>query len=266
MGFPQPFMQKGHATKPAVKAKVKERDPVASPPVKAVKAKSTRMFRVDEAEATDEDGVITNRKPLAKKKAPKLTSKQRELAIVTAKPDTRESRALVRELVSEKVEPKTAKALVTRFGAKAEVIVRQLEEGESDGSVTLISRSLLQMLVDILPIAEQAVRNSNGRYGIHGLIMISSQIRESLQDLQSIRDKGLLGHNVVERIVRPSYQDLAAQIVVAFLNIDAAAKSRMSREDYRSFQTELSATRTGLAQYLTRQYDDIQKGVIESLS
>lgn len=165
------------------------------------------------------------------------------------------------------ISPEAISALKTRFGSKAEVIINQIESDDTDGATTLLYKSLLQSLVEIIPIAEGAVRNSGAKRGVYQFNQVVSQTRELLADIQAMRDRGLLGNSIVERHVRPAFMDIAVQIVVSMTGVEQAARTRMSSEDFRSFRAEVtSAAKASLADYIKAQYDEVASAVVQSLS
>lgn len=158
------------------------------------------------------------------------------------------------------------KVLRSRFGKKADAIIAMLDIGETDGAITTVQRTLLQTLVEVIPITEHAVRASNGRYGVYQFNQTISQIRELLNDLQATRDKGLLGQSIVDRCVRPAFLDIAGQLVLGLTNLNTAAAARMSPEDAREFRAQSEATKKQMADYLMAQYRAVSEAVVASLS
>lgn len=163
--------------------------------------------------------------------------------------------------------PEAISALKTRFGAKADVIINQIESDDTDGAATLLYKSLLQSLVEIIPIAEGAVLSSGAKRGVYQYNQIVSQTRELLADIQAMRDRGLLGNSIVERHLRPAFMDIAVQIVVSMTSIEQAARTRMSKEDFLSFRGEIISTaKSSLADYIKAQYEEVSSSVVQSLS
>jgi hypothetical protein len=161
----------------------------------------------------------------------------------------------------------SVKALKSRFGNKAQTILDMLDsDEETDGAVSLLSRSLVQTLVGVLPMAESNVRESRGAKGIYQLNQLVSGIREMMVDLQALRDKGNLGRSVVDRHVRPAYMDMSVQVMQSFTLIESFAQSRMKSADYREFRAHVDEVKKNLAGYLTAQYADLREGVASSLT
>ncbi len=159
----------------------------------------------------------------------------------------------------------STEVLQSHFGKQADTIVEMIEMNNSDGASSLIVKSLIQSLVGILPVAEHNVRATNATKGIYGFNTLVSSIRELLGDLQAFKDRSNLGQSIVDRSVRPSYQDIAVQIVTSLTIIQDAAKSRMEKEDYREFRTTVEEQKKALAQYITAQYQDVSDQVVKSL-
>jgi hypothetical protein len=159
------------------------------------------------------------------------------------------------------------RGLTTLFGQRSDQILRLLDnEEETDGALTLIHRTLLQTLVDVLPVVERSVRVSKGRRGVIPLNQVVSQVRELVTDIQALREKGEMGAAIVERTMRPAYLDLASQIAVAFLDIENSARSRMSEEDFATYRTGLESTKRNLAKYIFEQYESVKNDVTNSFS
>jgi len=161
----------------------------------------------------------------------------------------------------------TIQGLRTMFGQRSDVIVDMLEDDAMDGAMTLIQKSLLQTMVDVLPVVERSVRRSKGNRGVYQLNQCISQIRELVTDIQSLRDRGNLGESVVEKILRPAFLDLAVQVRLAMVEVDTSARNMMSAEDHTKFVDKVSFVITkSLANYLNQTYESTKESIIKSLS
>lgn len=200
-------------------------------------------------------------------KATRRAEKARTAALTEYKPTKRQ---VSTDLVVRKNKPvdldEAEEALRSRFGNKAVLIIQQLEDQDTDGAISMLSRSLLQLVVDLIPVAEQNVRDSKGAKGIYQFNQLIASTRELLTDLSALRDKGLLGHRIVERTVRPAFTDIGGQLVLAFVGLEAGARTYMRPEDYSEYKQQLTIAKTSLAQYLEAQYAEIRDQVIASLS
>ena len=152
------------------------------------------------------------------------------------------------------------------FGDKSEAILELLEYGSTDGAVSLIAKNVLQTCIDVLPILEHQVRNSDGARGTFGFNQLVSSIREQIGDLQALQDRGLLGQRIVERQVRPAYQAIATQMVMAFTSILEEARRSMPKDEYDTFRSHVSQTQASLGDYMMMQYREIEEGIKTSLT
>ena len=259
--------------------KVKPSFSIEQPDFKA-KAKEKPRREVEEDDDEDDRPRLQRKKKIVKREKPErpveLTSseiaslkraeeaRQRALAPVTQGKPLTKKKAKELGLITDPGDRE--EVIRSKFGARAVEIIEQLEDQNTDGAVSLLSRSILQTLVDLMPLAEHAVRASKGSKGIYQLNQMVNSIREMLSELQSLRDKGLLGHRIVERTVRPAFMDLGGQIVLGFVNLEASARTRMNAEDFKEYQGMLNTVKAGLATYLQAQYKEIQESVIASLS
>lgn len=156
-------------------------------------------------------------------------------------------------------------ALQSRFGKQSGTINDMIEMGNSDGASSLIIKSLIQSLVEILPAAEKRLLDSNAKEGIYGFNALLCSTRELLGDLQALRDRSTLGQSTVDKSVRPAFMEIGVQIVTAFTLLQDSAKARMTPEDFREFRRTVEDTKKGLADYIMAQYRDVSEQVIKSL-
>jgi hypothetical protein len=85
--------------------------------------------------------------------------------------------------------------------------------------------------------------------------------------LQAAQDRGEIGHRIVERFIRPAFQDIGAQIVTGFAEIEAQAKNRMSDSEYQEFRKDtLEIIKRNLATYIRDVYEEQKKAVVQSLT
>lgn len=175
-----------------------------------------------------------------------------------------DGRAVVRTLPG--VKKASLRRFQSMFGQKSDVIIDLLDVDDADGALSLISKTLLQTLVDVLPVVERNVRRSRGSRGVVPLNQVIAQLRELCNDIQAHRDKGLMGQTLVDRFIRPRYLDLAVQISGGFTELENGAKSRMSKEDFEVYRKEfLMVIKTGLATYMRQQYEDMQQAFVKAL-
>jgi elongation factor P--beta-lysine ligase len=151
------------------------------------------------------------------------------------------------------------------IGQNAEQIHQLLENKDNEAAIPLIYRKMLQSLVDLLPLAERQVRKTKGARGVYQVNILISSIRELLVDVQASQDRGMLGQNLVEQVVKPSFGDLAQTIVTEYAAISADAKLNMNDKEYGRFRTELLASRARLASAMTERFRDIKDQTIQYL-
>ena len=244
----------------------------SSLPKKSSKPKSKPRHE-EVSEDLEYDPPKLSRKAVAKLPSvkPKQELKVRtEVPTQTEEPDGGED--LVTEDTNEKgqrllpgVSKRTLRRLNSMFGQRADSIIDLLETSDTDGAASLTTRTLVQTLVDILPVAERAVRRSKGQRGVMGLNQIISQIRELLHDLQAYKDRDQVGQTIVDRFIRPSFLDMAMQITNLMVELDNQAKNKMSKDDYARYHATADQMRASLADFMRRQYEEVSKGVRSSI-
>ena len=158
------------------------------------------------------------------------------------------------------------KTLTTMFGQRSGTIIDLLELDNKDGALSMISKTLLQTLVDVLPVIERSVRRSQGKRGVVPMNQTISQIREMCHDIQAYKDKSNMGLLLVERYIRPSYLDIAVQITAAFAEVESNSRSKMSKEEFEEFrENTIHLMKRNIASYMKQQYDSVSESIVKSL-
>jgi hypothetical protein len=170
-----------------------------------------------------------------------------------------------RQQVALKPDSEVVQILNSRFGKQSDTIVEMINMGNADGASSLIIKALIQSVCEVLPMAEHHIRESKSTKGIYGFNTLVSTVRELLGDLQVLKDKANLGQSVVDRTIRPSYMDIAAQFVTCMTLVQDSAKARMDKNDYKEFRETVETAKQGMADYMMAQYRDVSSQVVKSL-
>lgn len=174
------------------------------------------------------------------------------------------------ELVVLEEEPKRlsklkGKGMKSIFGDNSEKILQLLEINDTDSAVALIYKKALSTLVDLLPFAEHAIRKSKGARGVYQINSLISSMRELLVDIQSAQDRGLMGQSLMANVIRPTFTDLAQEVVKEYGMIGADAKNGMTEKEWSRFSVSLKESRSRLADNITMQYRQINEQTISFL-
>lgn len=163
------------------------------------------------------------------------------------------------------VSKRTLRRLNSMFGQRSDAIIDLLESSDTDGAASLITRTLIQTLVDVLPVVERGVRRSKGARGVMPLNQVISQLRELLHDIQAYKDRDMLGQSLVDKFLRPAFLDIAMNMSNLMVELDASARSKMSTKDYDKHHDLAEKLKASLADYMRRQYEELAKSIKASL-
>lgn len=218
------------------------------------------------------------RKPGGVNKDPKLRVKvpslEYDVAVVKKKKKKKpltEAESLHRRLSKSK--EKTSSII----GDSAEDILQMLETGNVQQAVPLIYRCMLQTVVDVIPLAENAIRETKGAKGVYQLNSLISSLRELMADIQSAQDRGMLGSMIVDTILRPSYKDLAVSVLTEYktladdskASLDALRSARASQEafdaEWNNLRKNFQQSRERLAHAMQTQYKDSADKIVDYL-
>jgi hypothetical protein len=210
----------------------------------------------------DLEGEIPSKKPLA------LPPPKRTVPEEAASDDVDEEPSGQRTVrLLPGVRKSSLRRLTTMFGQRSDDIIDLLELDNADGALSLISKTLLQTLIDVLPVIERNVRRTKGQRGVYQLNQVISQVREMCHDIQAYKDKSRMGTLLVERHIRPAFLDIAVQITAAFAELEGASRNRMSKTDFEDYRdNSLNLMKRNIASYMSQQYDSVADGVVKSFN
>lgn len=157
--------------------------------------------------------------------------------------------------------------LVTIFGQRSDTIIDLLEDERNDSATAAILRTLIQTVVDVLPVIEQSVRKSSGTKGVYQFNQTISQLRELCNDMQASQARTGLGLQMVENYIRPAFMDLGIQTSLAFNNLEGAIRAKFPGEQSESIVSEvLRPLVFSLSDYMSRKYEEVKVEIIRGLN
>ena len=202
---------------------------------------------------------MTKTKPapeVTEKKKKKNTSEERNLAII---------KTTVTEGSKKTISKLKTKGMRSIMGDSAEVIQQLLEANSNESALSLMQKRLLQTLVDVLPYAEHAVRASKGSRGVYQLNSLITSLREVMIDMQSTRDKGALGAEMVERVIRPAFLDIGMYLVQEEARLDGEIKELVGLENYRKIRAARKESVTRIGRNIQDKYGEAKAAAITFL-
>lgn len=202
---------------------------------------------------------MTKTKPapeVTEKKKKKKTSEERNLAII---------KTTVTEGSKKTISKLKTKGMRSIMGDSAEVIQQLLEANSNESALSLMQKRLLQTLVDVLPYAEHAVRASKGSRGVYQLNSLITSLREVMIDMQSTRDKGALGAEMVERVIRPAFLDIGMYLVQEEARLDGEIKELVGLENYKKIKAARKESVTRIGRNIQEKYGEAKAAAITFL-
>ncbi len=185
-------------------------------------------------------------------KAERQRQKQHVLALADERPKQRIS----------KINNRRLKSIV---GDSAEQIHQLLEVNEGDSARTLLYKTMLQSLVDLIPYAENNIRKSKGARGVYQLNSMISSVRELLIDVQQAEDRGRIGELLVERSIAPIMLEIGTAIVQQLDLIKSDARDRMSEADYQRFLKDINRHRDSLADTINTKFYELRDQIKQQM-
>jgi hypothetical protein len=151
------------------------------------------------------------------------------------------------------------------IGDSVNIIQEMLESDNNESATTLIQKRLMQTLVDVLPYAEDNIRESKGQKGIYAFNSLITSLRELMIDIQSTRDKGAIGDALVEKIVRPTFLDIGMNLVLEDERMLKDIKEEVDVTTYRKIREIHQASLGRTAKLIQEKYAEAKQQAIAFL-
>lgn len=157
------------------------------------------------------------------------------------------------------------KGMRSILGDSAEEIQQLLESNSNDSAITLMQKRMIQTVVDLLPYAEHAVRKSQGQRGVYQINSLLTSLRELMIDMQSTKDKGTLGAEMVERVVRPAFLDIGMIIIQEEARMDGEIRDLLGAEAHRTIKAARKDSTMRIAQAIQEKFGQAKEQAINFL-
>lgn len=161
--------------------------------------------------------------------------------------------------------PKVRVQIEADFGKHAPKLIEMLEMDRTDGALTLLKKRLLQTSVGLLPFAEQTVRESKSARGVYQFSTLISQIREIMGDIEADRDRDLLLTVIDERVIKPTFMDMAHEIVMKHFEFRKNLEQAVKPDEVQRFNLQFKRLARELATDMQANYFKIREGLDKAL-
>lgn len=254
------------------KAKSRPDEDELPPTHKAPKAKKARpalsaqtkrdlQDRDREKELKRRRGGVVEEEVLPRERTRKEIAKSMEL--LPRKMKKSQLPALLQNPTEKRISKLSGSKMHSILGDAAEEIHQLLERDSNESASSLLQKRLVQATLDMLPYAENTIRETEGARGVYQYNSLITSIRELLIDMQANRDKGAIGELVVEKVMRPAFTDIATYIVTEDSMLGNFIKSRVDPKVFKEIEDEKHATLMRIAATVQRKFDDARTAAVE---
>lgn len=151
------------------------------------------------------------------------------------------------------------------LGSEADALVRMLEDGDDDGAKKILLKKLMQSSVKLLAHVEKGAIDTNGRFGVHSFNGLIMSLRELINDMQAMNDRGAIGQILVEQVIRPAFMDVGMAIMQEFFKSNQDMRKMLRDEDYKEVEKIQKECRDRIGQHLHQSYETMRDGLINYL-
>ena len=202
-----------------------------------------------------------------KKKKKKPKSESRELALVSEKPKKYEVVKRKRgrpKKIQTKIQ--NASELANTFGGDARKIQKLLRLKDDDSAILKTQRSLLNMLIEMIPIAENTYRTYGTQSAAYAMNALVSQVRELMQDIVSSQDRQLAADNIIATIINPNMLSFAQFILDNNHQLIKEVTELVPVERAKDVQNIVNKSSRNVGIYIQTMLEDFRNRIQKELS
>lgn len=195
-----------------------------------------------------------------KKQLPALLSSKEERRIALAKQKASD------EMKARVADRKRNQIIVAKFGLQAPKIIKMIEMEDSDAAITLLKKNLLQTTIDLIPLAEDNIRETESRKGVYQYTALINTARELMVDIQADYDKGKMVMDITDRVIRPILMDIAQEVITSHHDFKGKVDDLLLPECKREFSQKLQNLATEMAKQMTKKFHEAREKLSQLLS
>ena len=158
------------------------------------------------------------------------------------------------ELTEDEVIAQIEQAVNTSssFG-KSVPTIRQYLKGRDYGNAAITAKgALLATLVELIPVAESAVRENKAQRGIYQFNSLATQMRELLIDLDGERDLEGLITSIINEALDPQLRTFAQMLVQWNSGVKRSLRGELNPTDYKNAASIIDEQTQALATYVSQ--------------
>ena len=192
--------------------------------------------------------------------------KKQDVALIVAKKSSLKKTSLKKTAENpQRISKTSTSKLKSIIGDSAEEIQQLLEVNNNDSATSLMQKKLLQSLIDVLPLAENTIRETGGSRGVYQFNSLITSLREIIIDIQAVKDKGALGDSMVDKVVRPAFLDIGMTVVLEDERMLKEIKSQVDSATYKAIREIHSDGLKRIAMDIQQKYGEAKQKAIAFL-
>lgn len=189
----------------------------------------------------------------------KFPCKCRSTAIVAIQPGTVAT-------AKDKILTSRLSKLDSVFKDEVVAIQRLLQQNQSDNATACFQKSMLALLIELIPFAEDEYRKMPKERNAYAMNSLISQARELISDLKAERDSKGLALRLSHEILNPAFISMVQNIIDAnyYLkrNIDIHILPNAKQKVYAS----IDDTSKTIAAYMEDTYNDVRDRIVTEMA
>ncbi len=191
--------------------------------------------------------------------SPKKTTRQ--AVAVSTKPTTSKP-AVIKKV---KKQAKDLDSLAAHFGKDSTKVQDLITNKDSDSAIDLAQKSMLKMMIGLIPIAESQYREFKNERAAYALNALVSQARELIADIQSTKDRSTVADAITLNVINPTFISLGQFIIDSNRYLRKELAESVDVKDLMEVTAALDKNMRGIGQYLQQTMEQLNERISKML-
>lgn len=151
------------------------------------------------------------------------------------------------------------------FGYKLDHIRTHIKNRDFQQASLTTKEAILSTLIELIPLAEASLRQSNVKNGIYQFNSLINQVRELMVDLDGERDLNQMVQSILDEAVRPVFMMLAQMIIQFNNSLKRQMRAELDDKQCKAVYPLIDEQVRELGTYVQSMFNEVQRRVDRKL-
>lgn len=194
-----------------------------------------------------------------------VPTSRRKSSSSSSRTSSSKDKPLTTKRVKVKKQVKDLSSLTAHFGKDSSRVQDLISNNDSDSAIELAQKSMLKMMIGLIPIAETQYREFKNERAAYALNALVSQSRELIADIQSTKDRSLVADAIIANVIHPTFISIGQFIIDSNRYLRKDLAEVVDAKDMANVTSALDKNMRSIGQYLQQTVDMLNERIQKML-